>query len=249
MDHAVLLFGAGLLAGAMNALAGGGSFVSLPALIAAGVPSVAANASSTFALYPGGLASAWVYRSGLTHVAGVPLRPAFLATLAGGLLGALLLLWTPGGVFDRVLPWLLLVATLTLAVGPRLGPVLRERFRLGAGAVLIVQFLLGIYGGYFGGAVGLMMIAVWSLLDGADLRTLNPARTLMVTAANTVAVLCFILAGAIRWPEALAVALGAVGGGFGGAWLGKRLPAAMVRRVTLVVAAGITIAFFVRGFA
>src|SRR5476649_2465109 len=103
----------------MNALAGGGSFVTLPALIAAGVPSVAANASSTVALYPGGLASAWVYRSGLTHVAGVPLRPAFLATLAGGLLGALLLLWTPTGVFDRVLPWLLLVATLTLTFGPR----------------------------------------------------------------------------------------------------------------------------------
>lgn len=182
-------------------------------------------------------------------MAGVPLRPAFLVTLAGGLLGALLLLWTPGGVFDRVLPWLLLVATLTLAFGPRLGPVLRERLRLNAGAVLIVQFLLGIYGGYFGGAVGLMMIAVWSLLDSADVRTLNPARTLMVTAANTVAVLCFILAGAIRWPEALVVALGAIGGGFGGAWLGKRLPAPLVRRVTLLVAAGITIAFFVRAFA
>ncbi len=248
MERTLLLFGAGLLAGAMNALAGGGSFVTLPALIASGVPSVAANASSTFALYPGGLASAWVYRSGLTPVAGVPLRPAFLATLAGGLLGALLLLWTPGGVFDRVLPWLLLVATLTLAFEPRLGPILRARFRLGAGAVLGVQFLLGIYGGYFGGAVGLMMIAAWSLLDGADLRALNPARTLMVTGANTVAVLCFILAGVIRWPEALAVALGALGGGYGGAWLGKRLPAPIVRRATLLVATGITLAFFFRAF-
>ena len=178
----------------------------------------------------------------------MPLRPAFLATLVGGLLGALLLLSTPGSIFDRLLPWLLLIATLTLAFGPRLGPLLRERFRLGAGAVLSAQFLLGVYGGYFGGAVGLMMIAVWSLLDGADLRTLNPARTLMVTAANTVAVICFILAGAIRWPEALAVAFGAVGGGYGGAWLGKRLPAPIVRRTTLLVAAGITIAFFVRAF-
>jgi uncharacterized membrane protein YfcA len=233
----------------MNALAGGGSFVSLPALIATGVPSVAANASSTVALYPGGLASAWVYRSGLAHVAGVPLRRAFLATLIGGLLGALLLLWTPGSVFDRVLPWLLLVATVTLAIGPRLGPFLRERIRLGARAVISVQFLLGIYGGYFGGAVGLMMIAAWSLLDGADVHTLSPARTLMVSAANTVAVLCFVLAGVVRWPQALAVAAGAIGGGYGGAWLGKRLPAKIVRRVTLVAAAGITVAFFYRAFA
>ena len=178
MNHAAVLFAAGLLAGVMNALAGGGSFVTLPVLIAVGVPSVAANASSTFALYPGGLASAWVYRGGLTNVAGVPLRPAFLATLLGGLLGALLLLWTPGNLFDLVLPWLLLVATVTLAFGPRLGPLLRRRFRLGIAAILTVQFLLGVYGGYFGGAVGLMMIAAWSLLDNADVQTLSPARTL-----------------------------------------------------------------------
>ena len=249
MNPDLLLLGAGLLGGAMNALAGGGSFVTLPALIAAGVPSVAANASSTLALYPGGVASAWVYRKGLTTVAGVPLRPAFIASLVGGLLGALLLLWTPGAVFDHILPWLLLAATLTLAFAPRLGPILRRRVRLGVATLLTIQFVLGIYGGYFGGAVGLMMISAWSLLDTADLRALNPARTLMVTAANTVAVLCFILAGAIRWPEALAVAMGAVAGGSGGAWLGKRLPAPLIRAVTLLLAAGITIAFFVRAFA
>ncbi len=244
-----MLLGAGLLAGAMNALAGGGSFVTLPALIAAGVPSVSANASSTVALYPGGAASAWVYRDGLTQVCGVPVRPALLATLVGGLVGGLLLLWTPGALFDRVLPWLLLTATLTLAFGPRLGPLLRARVRLGVVSILAVQFLLGIYGGYFGGAVGLMMMAAWSLLDGADVKTLNPARTLMVTAANTVAVLCFIIAGAVRWPESLALAAGAIAGGYGGARLGRRLPAKVVRIATLLVAAGMTLAFFVRAFA
>jgi uncharacterized membrane protein YfcA len=248
MNDLLMLLGAGLLAGAMNALAGGGSFVTLPALIAAGVPSVMANASSTVALYPAGAASTWVYRDGLSAICGIPLRPALIATLIGGFLGALLLLWTPGAVFDQVLPWLLLTATVVLASGPRLGPFLRARFRAGIGVVLAVQFLLGIYGGYFGGAVGLMMMAVWSLLDGADVKALNPPRTLMVTAANTVAVLCFIVANAVYWRETLLLGLGAVAGGYGGARLGRVLPATAVRGATLLVAAGMTLAFFLRAY-
>ena len=123
------------------------------------------------------MASAWVYRRGITRVCGVPLRPTLAATLAGGLIGALLLLGTPGAAFDRVLPWLLLAASLALGFGPRLGPALRARFRMSLPAVLAVQFVLGIYGGYFGGAVGLMMMAAWSVLDGADLKGLNPPPT------------------------------------------------------------------------
>ena len=116
-----MLATAGLVGGAMNALAGGGSFVTLPAMIAAGIPSVGANASSTVALYPGGAASAWVYRDGLTNVDGLPFMPSLIATLIGGLAGALLLIWTPSSVFDRLLPFLLLTATITLMLGPRLG--------------------------------------------------------------------------------------------------------------------------------
>jgi uncharacterized protein len=248
MDQAFLLLGAGLVAGAMNALAGGGSFVTLPALIAAGVPSVSANASSTIALYPGGLASAWVYRAGLAGVCGVPLKPTLAVTLLGGFLGALLLLWTPNAAFDRVLPWLLLVATLTLAAGPRLAPFVRSRFRGGLPLVLLIQFLLGVYGGYFGGAVGLMMMAAWSLLGSADLKTLNPPRTLLVSAANTVAVLCFALAGAVEWLAATLVAGGAILGGYAGAHLGKRLSSALVRAATLLVATAMTVAFFLRAY-
>jgi len=243
-----LIAGAGILAGAMNALAGGGSFVTLPTLIAAGVPSVVANASSTVALYPGGAASAWVYRDGLTRVCGVPLRPTLWATLAGGLLGALLLLWTPTSVFDRVLPWLLLVASLMLAFGPRIGPALRARFRAGLVTVLLIQFVLGIYGGYFGGAVGLMMMAAWALLDGADVKALNAPRTLLVSAANGVAVLCFIVAGVVRWPEALTMGVGALLGGYFGAHAGRRLPPAVVRLATVLVAVATTLVFFVRAY-
>ena len=248
MDHWLILLGAGLLAGGMNALAGGGSFVTLPALIAAGVPSVAANASSTVALYPAGIASAWVYRRGIGSVCGVPLRPTLAATLAGGFVGAVLLLATPNAAFDRLLPWLLLVATVALTAGPRLGPAIRARFRTGLPAVLAIQFALGIYGGYFGGAVGLMMMAAWSLLDAADLKALNPPRTLLVTAANTIAVLCFALAGIVRWPEMAVVGAGAVCGGYGGAHAGRRLPSRLVRRATIALAVAMTVLFFVRGY-
>ncbi len=248
MDQAFLLLGAGLAAGAMNALAGGGSFVTLPAFIVAGAPSVSANASSTVALYPGGLASAWVYRAGLAGVCGVPLKPTLAVTLLGGFLGALLLLWTPNAAFDQVLPWLLLLATLTLAAGPRLARFVHMRFRGGLPFVLFVQLLLGIYGGYFGGAVGLMMMAAWSLLGNADLKALNPPRTLLVSAANTVAVVCFALAGAVDWVAATLVAGGALLGGYSGAHLGKRLPSSLVRAATLLVATAMTIAFFLRAY-
>src|ERR1700731_3468204 len=121
MTHFMLIAGAGLVAGAMNALAGGGSFVTLPALVAAGVPSVQANASSAVALFPGGIASAWAYRDGLGAVGAVALRPLLLATLVGGVIGAVLLLGTPAQTFDFVLPWLLLLATLALGLGPQVG--------------------------------------------------------------------------------------------------------------------------------
>lgn len=246
METWLMLAAAGFLAGAMNALTGGGSFVALPALIAADLPSVAANASSTVALYPGGAASAWVYRDGLTRVEGLPIVPSLIATLIGGLAGALLLLWTPSSVFDRVLPWLLLTATVTLIFGPRLGAALRARFAAGPAVVLGIQFLLGIYGGYFGGAVGVMMLAAWSLITTADIKLLNPTRMVLVTSANTIAVLCFIVLGGVWWTQTLVLGAGAIVGGYGGAHIGKRLPATLVRTITLAVAAAITAAFFYR---
>jgi uncharacterized membrane protein YfcA len=249
MNTIILTFSAGIVAGAMNALAGGGSFVSLPALIAAGVPPVQANTSSTVALYPGGLASAWAYRDGSKSVGDVPLRALLVTTLCGGLLGALLLLRTSSAAFTFVLPWLLLVASLALAFGRRIGEALRARWHIHAHAVLAVQFALGVYGGYFGGAVGIMMIAVWGLLDSRDLKNLNAPRTLLVSAANTVAVLAFIAANAVRWPETLTMLVGAIIGGYGGAHIGRRAPAGAIRALTLCATACITLAFFAKTYA
>ncbi len=232
----------------MNALVGGGSFVSLPALIGAGLPSVQANASSTVALYPGGLASAWTYHEQHRPVCGIALRWMLVVTVLGGLAGSLLLLWTPAAVFTLVLPWLLLAATLALAFARRVGTALRGRWRVPPGLVLLIQGGLGVYGGYFGGAVGLMMVACWSVLGEVEIKALNAPRTLLVSAANTVAALAFILAGAVRWPQTLAVLAGGLVGGYAGARLGQRLPPGVTRALTLACTAGITAVFFARAY-
>ena len=181
-------------------------------------------------------------RRALSHPCRSGLRPTLIATLVGGPIGAFLLLRTPSGVFDRVLPWLLLLATVAIVADPRLGPILRARLRVGPPAVLVIQVLLGIYGGYFGGAVGLMMMAAWSLLEGTDLKALNPPRTLFVAAAKTIAVLCFALASAVRWPDALLLSVGAILGGYCGAHLERRLPP-LVRAGTIALAVGMTARF------
>ncbi|HTN09944.1 MAG TPA: sulfite exporter TauE/SafE family protein [Acetobacteraceae bacterium] len=249
MEQWPILFGAGLLAGAMNALAGGGSFVTLPALIAAGVPSVQANASSTVALWPGGAASALTYhQGGFRPVCGVASRALLAVTLVGGLAGSLLLLWTPSRAFDVILPWLLLFATLALAFARRLAAMLRGRIAGRTGPVLAAQFVLGIYGGYFGGAVGLMMVAMWAVLGESDIKALNAPRTFLVTAANTVAVLAFVLAGAVRWPQTLVMLAGGLIGGVVGARLGRVVSSAVARVMTLAFTSAITAVFFARAY-
>lgn len=248
MNAYLIVFGAGLMGGTMNALAGGGSFVTLPALISVGLPSVQANASSTVGLFPGTAASAWAYRDGLRSVGTVGLRPLLLVSLVGGAAGALLLLCTSSRTFDALLPWLLAIATVTLGFGRQLGEWLRRRWRIRPWAVLAIQLLLGMYGGYFGGAVGIMMMAAWGLLDDRDIKSLNAPRTLLVTVANTMAVLIFIVAHAVRWKEALVLLVGAVLGGYCGALVGRRAPSAVVRAGTLCIAGGITLLFFARAY-
>ena len=153
--------------------------------------------------------------------------------------------------------WLLLVATLTFAFGARAGLALRRVIRIGpgalpsgalpSGALLVVQFVISIYGGYFGGAVGLMMMAAWSLLHASDdLKAMAPARVLLVSAANGAAVLWFIFAGAVRWPETLAMLGASVIGGYLGARLTRVLPAKIVRRFVIVLTAIVTLVFFSR---
>ena len=245
----LLLAGAGFVAGAMNAVTGGGTFVSLPALTAVGLPGTVANASSSTALLPGALASAWAYRRDLQPLERVSTRALAVASLLGGGVGAALLLGTPEAVFDVVIPWLLLAATVTLAIGPRLqGLLQRAGLHAGPRAVLAVQVLLGVYGGYFGGAVGLMMLAAWSLLSQASIAALTPLRTVMLVAANAVAVLLFVVMGQVSWPAALTVMAGAIAGGWAGAQIGRRLPAAVLRAMVLTITVATTAIFFARAY-
>jgi uncharacterized membrane protein YfcA len=246
MHTFALLLGAGFLAGAMNAVAGGGSFITLPALMLAGVPSAAANASSTVALLPGSLASLWAYRDEPTVVGEVSLRALVGISLVGGFIGALLLLLTPQTAFDAVLPWLLLLATGVFAFGQRAGEALRRRVRMGARPLLAAQLLLAIYGGYFGGAVGIMMMAVWSLLSSMELKAMNPAKTLLVAATNTVAMGCFVIAGKVWWPQTLALLGAAVLGGYVSARVSRHLDPRYLRLGIVSLSALTTLAFFLR---
>ncbi len=246
IEHIPLLVGAGLLAGAMNAIAGGGSFVTFPAMVFAGLPPVIANATSTVALLPGTLASSWAYRKGLRGIGVLPLRVMMPITLVGGLVGGLLLLWTPGRLFDAVVPWLLLLATLVFAGGRELVQAVSGKLDIGAVPAMLVQFLIAVYGGYFGGAVGLMMLAAWSLFEAADFKSMAPTRTVMVSLANAMAAICFVLAGAVRWPEMLAMMGAAVVGSYAGARLAVYVPARVIRILVLILSVSVTAHFFLR---
>jgi len=250
METMVLLCAAGMLASAMNAVAGGGSFVTLPALITVGLSSVSANESSTVALFIGTISSTWAVRRGIGRgIGAVSLRALLPISILGGLVGAILLVFTPPVVLDHVLPWLLLLATITLAFGRHIGGALRGRgVVIGAGPVLAVQFAIAIYGGYFGGAVGIMYVALWTLLGDVDLRALSPTRTFLVTATNATAVVCFAVLGAVAWWATLAVAVGAAVGGYAGAWTGQRVPHEALRGLTLAITIAMTIVFFYRAY-
>jgi uncharacterized protein len=243
-----LAFAAGTLGGAMNALAGGGTFATLPALIALGLPANVANATSNVALLPGAAASAWTFRDELRPLGGISIRLLSGITFVGGLIGSLLLVWTPTHIFDVLIPWLLLLAFVVIAFGRNAADWLHERVAIGPRTLMAAQVFLGLYGGYFGGGVGLMTTAIYGLLAHVAPRTLFAPRTLMLALANLAAALVFAVAGMVAWAACLPMLAGATLGGWLGAHFGKRLPAGIVRGWTLLVTAGTTVAFFIRAY-
>lgn len=248
MNEWLLLFAAGLIAGGMNAIAGGGSFVSLPAMVAVGMPSLNANASSTVALIPGSLASAVAYRKDFRPFSEVPLKTLYAISLVGGLLGALLLIYTPQRAFDSVLPWLLLLGSTTFAFGRAFGRWLRKSTTVGAGVILPIQFIIGVYGGYFGGAMGIMVMALWTLLGSEDFHAMQASRVLLVGATNIVAALVFIVGGLVWWPQTLTMLVGAVSGGYGAAYVTRRLDPEKARLVAICINFTMTALFFWRAY-
>ena len=230
----------------MNAIAGGGSLLTFPALVFTGVPSVVANASSTVALFPGALASAWGYRKDFTSFEGVSFTSVLGVSLVGGTAGALLLLSTPERAFDTIVPWLLLATTLVFIFGPTVTRGMQHLLRVRPIPFLTVHFFLGIYTGYFGGALGLITLAVWSLFGLTDIKAVNPNKILLGGLTNTAAVVCFVVAGKVWWTESLVMLAGAVAGGYFGARFGRKLHPQVVRISVIVISIASTIVFFLR---
>ena len=248
LSSPLIALAAGMVGGTMNALAGGGSFVTLPALVALGMPANIANATSNVALVPGAGASAWTFRDELGPMGGVPWQVLAIITFFSGLVGSLLLVLTPSDTFDVMIPWLLLLAFLVIAFGRKAGTWLHERLTIGRRTLMIAQGALGIYGGYFGGGVGLMTTATYGLLAHVDPREMFAIRTMMLAVANIAAAGIFIAFDMVEWAACMAMLVGALVGGWLGAHVGKRLPAGFVRGWTLFVTGGMTIAFFLRAY-
>ena len=243
--YLLLIFSA-FAAGIINSVAGGGSFLTFPALVFTGVPSIVANASSTLALLPGTLASAWAYRDDFQRTENFPRLPMLIVSLAGGFAGALLLLFTPEKTFDSVIPWLMLAAALLFAFGPRISPMLKRLIHIGAVTVVLIQFVVAVYGGYFGGAIGIVMLATWSVFGLSDIHVMNANKTVLAAAMNAVAVVLFILAHKIWWPQSLAMLVAAILGGYIGAITAKRVDPKYLRAAIIVISFAMTTAFFLR---
>jgi uncharacterized membrane protein YfcA len=241
----ILLFVAAVWAGTQNALAGGGSFVTLPALMASGLDARAANIASTLALFPGQVTTGWVGRDFVSGVAGLSFRQLTVISLVGGACGAVLLLLTPASFFARLVPWLVLFATGVFAHGSfRRRPVAGHH--VGVRGAAAAQFLISVYGGYFGGGIGFLMLAV---LTAAGLAVRNAGATKNVLAAmmNAAAVGVFAFTPAIPWSRVGVVCVGAMVGGYGGALLLRRVDERIVRGLVVLIGVCLTIALFVHG--
>ena len=237
--HALLVFVAAVIAGGINSVAGGGKLVSFPTLIWLGVPPILANATNTAAIWAGTLGSAWGYRRELRGID--PRVYALLVpSVIGATVGAVLLSRTPAVVFDRLVPALVLFATcLFMAQEP-----FQRRFNLSAmhaarshwlSWTMLFQLAVGLYGGYFGAGIGILMLAALSLMGHTDIHRMNGLKNLLATCINGIAAVYFVSAGLVIWSDALVMALGAVVGGVGGANVARRIGRHAVRRIVVVV--------------
>ena len=249
-ETAVFLFIAGVLGGALNAVAGGGSFAAFPALVITGVPEIPANATNALALWTGVTASGGAYRSRLD----VPRRlmiPLLVTSFVGGGLGASLLLHTPEHRFREILPWLMLGATLLFVFSGKLARGRGSALAQDASTAAIVgasvfELLVAVYGGYFGGGVGIVNLAMLAAIGMTDIHAMNALKSVLASAINAVAVLVFVFNRAVYWPQAVVMIAGAVVGGYFGARYAMKLPPAWVRGFVIVVGLGMSAYFFAR---
>lgn len=256
LPQAVILFVAALVAGTLNSVAGGGSTITLPTLIFTGVPPVQSSSTNSVALWPGSVASAVAFRDAL-DASRATLLALGLPSVVGGLLGAELLLHTPQRTFLLLVPYLLLLATLLFAFGGRITNWARARIPkgrippwVGASGLGLMQLVIATYGGFFGGGIGILMLALLAIAGMRNIHAMNALKNLLASLINGVAIIVFIITGAVYWPEALVMVVGAVVGGYGGASLARRLDPRFVRAFVILVGVTMAAYFFYRyGFA
>jgi uncharacterized protein len=244
----ILLFLAAVLGGTLNAVAGGGSFVALPALLYAGITPVVANATTALALWPGSLSSAIAYRRDLKVPA--PIVVALVCVSVGGaLVGALLLIRTSDTSFMRLLPWLMLLAAVTFTFGGRFAEphVASAGGWRGISALdVLLQLAISVYGGYFGGGMGIMMLATLTLAGMTDIHEMNGLKAILGVSINGMALVTFVAHRAIAWTPAAIMVAGAIVGGYAGAVVARQTDRAVVRWFVVAVGWTMTIYFFVR---
>ncbi len=252
-----ILIASAFLAGAINSVAGGGTLLTFPALMAI-MSARAANVTSTIALVPGSFASAWGYRKELAGA-----RPWLVLligpSVVGGLIGSLLLVLLPAEAFQAIVPWLILTASLLfmsqplvnryLAATPQQDPSAGEEPLPSLRRSVIVgafQLLVGVYGGYFGAGIGILTLSALGLMGLHDIHRMNALKTVLASCINAVSVLVFLFSGEVHWRYGIVMALAAIVGGYMGARFSRRLPKAIVRWIVVVIGLGLSVYYFAR---
>jgi uncharacterized membrane protein YfcA len=241
----LLLACAGLFAGTQNALAGGGSFITFPALLLAGLNPLAANMTSTIAMFPAQATSAIAGRKLVDDVGPLTFRQMFAISVVGGIAGAILLRITPPTFFARLVPWLVLFATAMFAWGAFRKQPLHAASRMPAWALALTQAAISVYGGYFGGGIGFLMLAALTIA-GQQIRAATATKNMLAMAMNASATLIFAFSNLISWPAAIALCAGGIAGGLLGSWLIYRLPQRVMRIFVVGVGAALTVWMFLR---
>ena len=229
-----------ILAGVINAIAGGGTLLTFPALLASGLPPVTANATSSVSLVPGSLAAWWGYRG--VERDRRTLAALVVPSLIGGGVGAALAMVTGDRLFGRLVPWLVLAATLLFALQQRLAP--RGGRTVGLPAVAALQLVIAVYGGFFGAGMGILMIAALAIQGFKDVHEINALKNWLSAVIYSVAVATFVIADAVSWPHTLVMLVTATIGGYGGAAVARKLPALWLRRFIIAVGGVLTVYYF-----
>jgi uncharacterized membrane protein YfcA len=246
------MFVVAAMAGAINSVAGGGTLITFPTLVWLGVPALTANITNSVALWPGQISSVWGYRRQLAQVERRALA-LVVPSIIGGVLGGVMLILTPSRVFDRVVPFLILFATMLFTAQSSI----QRRFDLTSihhtrshwlSWTILFQFIVALYGGYFGAGMGILMLAALSLMGHTDIHRMNALKNLLAVCMNGAAAIYFALTADVAWFEALVMATGAIVGGTGGAGLALRLGPRVVRAVVIVVGFGSALALLVRAW-